>query len=133
MVAGTGPRGNMEEVEGDPTVRRRRRKSSRKKAATWTEYWRSEEFGRHLFVAMILVGGAYAATILWQTRFYSFNYPPATIGVPESEVRYMLGPPQAVQEDGRLYRYSEKGREVAVRLSPAGQLESISCEAGREE
>lgn len=119
----------MDEVKAEP-VRRRRRKSSRKKAATWPEYWRGSEFGRHLFVAMTLIGIAYVGTILWETRFASFNYPPTQIGMTESEVRYVLGPPRAVEAGGSLYRYSERGREVAVRFSPAGRLESISCEAG---
>ena len=123
----------MEESEVEPIVRRKRRKSSRKKSATWTEYWRSDEFGRHLFVAMALVGVAYAGTILWQTRFASFNYPPAAIGATESEVRYMLGQPRAVEEGGSLYRFSEKGREIAVRLSSSGRMASISCAGVAEE
>ena len=121
----------MAEVQVEP-VRRRRRKSSRRKAASWPEYWRGPDFGRHLFIAMCLVGAGYAGTILWETRFYAYSYPPASIGVTESEVRYMLGPPHAVEDGGSLYRYSETGRELAVRLSPAGRLESISCAAGRQ-
>ena len=58
------------------TGRRRRRKSSRRKPVTWPEYWRGSEFGRHLFIAMGLIGAAYAGTILWETRYYSCNYPP---------------------------------------------------------
>jgi hypothetical protein len=122
----------MAEVETG-SARRRRRKSSRRKAATWPEYWRSAEFGRHLFIAMSLIGAAYAGTILWETRFYSYHYPPAEIGVTENQVRYMLGAPDSIEAGGRLYRYSEPGREVAVRLSPAGRLESISCAGGTPE
>jgi hypothetical protein len=70
---------------------------------------------------------------VWETRFASRNYPPTKIGMTESEVRYVLGPPRSVEEGGALYRYSEKGRELAVRFSSAGRMESISCRAGAEE
>lgn len=119
----------MDEVQPG-TARRKRRKSSRKKAATWTEYWRSAEFGRHLFIAMSLIGVAYAGTILWETRWASRNYPPVKIGMTHAEVRYLLGAPRAVEADGTLYRYSERGREVAVRFSLAGRMESIACAGG---
>lgn len=123
----------MAEVELEPVRRRRRKSSSRKKAASWPEYWRGSEFGRHLFIAMCLVGAAYVGTVLWETRFYSYNYPPASIGVTESEVRYMLGPPHVVEQGGTLYRYSEKGRELAVRFSSEGRLDSINCTAGQQD
>ena len=55
----------MAEVEAEAARRRRRKSSARKKAATWPEYWRSAEFGRHLFIAMSLIGAAYAGTIVW--------------------------------------------------------------------
>ena len=122
----------MAEAEGVPVKRRRRKSSSRKKAATWPEYWRGRDFGRHLFIAMTLIAAAYAGTILWETRFASNHYGPAVTGMNESEVRYVLGPPRTVEAGGTLYRYSEKGREVAVRFSPAGTMESITCEAGAE-
>ena len=111
-------------------VKRRRRKSSRRRAATWPEYWRGPDFGRHLFIAMVLVGIAYGGTILWETRLASNHYGPTVTGMTESEVRYVLGPPRTVEADGTVYRYSERGREVAVRFSPAGRMESISCEPG---
>lgn len=114
------------------SVRRRRRRSSRKKPVTWREYWRSADFGRHLFAAMVLIGAAYAGTILWETRFASYNYPPVKIGMTPSEVRYLLGTPGAVEAGGNLYRYSDKGREVAVGFSSAGRMESIACRAGPE-
>lgn len=82
---------------------------------------------------MCLVGAAYAGTILWETRFYSSNYPPTKIGVDESEVRYMLGAPDAVEQGGALYRYTEPGRVIEARLSSSGQLVSISCQAGPRE
>ena len=121
----------MAEIPVEST-RRRRRKSSRKKAVTWLEYWRSAEFGRHLFVAMSLIGAAYAGTILWETRVAARNYPPVKIGMTPSEVRYLLGTPRAVEDGGSVYRYSERGREMAVRFSPAGRLESIACRAGTQ-
>ena len=121
----------MAEAEG-VTVKRRRRKSSRRKAATWPEYWRGPDFGRHLFIAMSLVGAAYAGTILWETRFAARNYPPAAIGMTESEVRYVLGPPRTIEGGGSLYRYSERGRDVAARFGSDGRLESISCTAGAQ-
>ena len=122
----------MDEVSVERT-RRRRRKSSRRRAASWPEYWRSAEFAQHLFIAMCLIGAAYAGTILWETRHASMNYPPTKIGMTESEVRYVLGPPRSIEQDGALYRYSERGRELAVRFSPAGRMESISCWAGADE
>ena len=112
------------------TGRRRRRKSSRRKPVTWPEYWRGSEFGRHLFIAMCLIGAAYAGTILWETRYYSVNYPPVQVGMTPSEVRYLLGAPRAIEAGGSVYRYSERGREVAVRFSSAGRMESIACAAG---
>ncbi len=120
----------MAEGEAEPVRRRRKKSSARKKAATWPEYWRSAEFGRHLFIAMGLVGAAYAGTILWETRFYSFNYPPVKVGMTPSEVRYLLGEPGAIEAGGDVYHYSEQGREVAVRFSSAGRMESVACEAG---
>ncbi len=123
----------MAEAEGVDVKRRRRKSSSRKKAATWPEYWRGRDFGRHLFIAMGLIGAAYAGTILWETRFASNHYGPTVTGMTESEVRYVLGPPRTVEAGGTLYRYSDKGREVAVRFSPAGRMESISCEPGPED
>ena len=120
----------MDEVQSGVVKRRKRKASSRKKAVTWSQYWRSSDFGRHLFIVMGLVGVAYAGAILWETRFYTKNYPPVEIGVSADEVRYMLGPPDGVEAGGRVYRYSEPGRELTVRLSPAGRLESIACSAG---
>jgi len=119
-------------VADAPSSRRRRRKSGSKRAATWPEYWRSAQFGQHVFAAMCLIGAAYAGTILWETRFYSRHYPPVTMGVSESEVRYMLGEPDSVQDGGRLYRFSETGRELAARLSDDGRLTAISCAAGEK-
>lgn len=121
----------MAEVQIE-SARRRRRKSSRKKPVTWREYWRSAEFGRHLFAAMSLIGAAYAGTVLWETRFASYNYPPVKIGMTPSEVRYLLGSPRTVEAGGSLYRYSEKGREVAVRFSSSGRMVSIACRAGAQ-
>ena len=122
----------MAEVEGESARRRRRRSSSRKKAATWSEYWRSAEFGRHLFVAMCLVGVAYAGSTLWSTRRATFLYGPLWLPATESEVRYVIGPPDAVEAGGSVYRYTGKGGELAVRLSSAGQVVSISCAAGAQ-
>ena len=119
----------MDEVQPG-TARRKRRKSTRKKAATWTEYWRSAEFARHLFIGMCLVGAAYAGTIGWETRWASRHYPPVKIGMTPAEVRYLLGAPRTVEADGALYRYSERGREVEVRFAPAGRMESIACAGG---
>ena len=44
----------------------------------------------------------------------------------------MLGPPQAVEDGGTLYRYSQPGRKLTVRLSPAGRTESIRCEGAAQ-
>jgi hypothetical protein len=121
----------MDEAELE-TVRRRRRKVSarKKRATTWPEYWRSVEFGRHLFVAMTLLGLAYAGTHLYETRFYSRIYPPVQIGMSQSEVGYLLGEPTVVEAGGSLHRFSRPGREITVRFSPDGRLESIACAAG---
>lgn len=120
----------MPEISEEPVKRRRRKVSARKKSLTWREYWRGSEFGRHLFIGMTLVAAAYAGTILWDTRHASRFYPPVKVGMTESEVRYLLGPPDAVESGGRIYRYSDKGRELAVRFSSAGRMDSISCSAG---
>lgn len=120
----------MEEAQAEAARRRRRKSSTRRKAATWPEYWRGPDFGRHLFIAMGLVGAAYAGTILWETRLASRNYPPLKIGMTQSEVSYMLGAPRTLEAGGSVYRYSERGRELAVRFSSAGRMESITCAAG---
>jgi len=119
----------MEDVESG-TIRRRRRKSSRKKPTTWPEYWRSAVFGQHLFGVMSLIAAAYAAMILYETRYYTFNYPPVKIGMSPSEVEYLLGTPDAVEDGGSVTRYSERGRELTVRFGPDGGMQSISCVAG---
>lgn len=120
----------MDETELEPVRRRRRKVSARKKkATTWPEYWRSAEFGRHLFVAMTLVGLAYAGTHLYETRFYSKNYPPVQIGMSQNEVDYLLGGPSGVEADGTVHRFSLPGREMMARFSPDGQLESVTCAA----
>jgi hypothetical protein len=121
----------MDEAELEPVRRRRRKVSARKKkAATWPEYWRSSEFGRHLFAAMTLVGVAYAGTHLYETRFYSKNYPPVQIGMSQSEVGYLLGAPRAVEAGGTVQRFSHPGRLMTARFSPDGRLQSIACTAG---
>ena len=73
---------------------------------------------------------AYAGTILWETRWASRNYPPVKVGQTASEVRYLFGTPRAIEANGTLYRYSEPGREVAVRFSQAGEIVSVSCAGG---
>jgi len=120
----------MDEVQENSGRRRRRKSVARKKAVTWPEYWRGAEFGRHVFIGMCLLGAAYAGTVLWETRWASRNYPPVKIGMTHSEVRYLLGTPRTVESDGMVHRYSEPGREVAVRFSPAGEMTSITCAAG---
>lgn len=125
--AAIGNRGNMDEAQAEAARRRRRKSSARKKAATWPEYWRGPYFGRHLFIAMSLLAAAYAGLTLWETRLATFLYNGLWLGASESEVRYMLGPPDAVEAGGRVFRYSERGREIAVRISPAGRTTSISC------
>jgi hypothetical protein len=122
----------MAEVEAEPGKRRRRKSSSRKKAATWTEYWRSAEFERHLLFAMCLVGLAYFGTIFITTRLATFHYGDLWLKASGSEVRYMLGPPAAVEDGGTLYRYSQTGRELTVQLSPAGRTVSIRCQAAAQ-
>jgi hypothetical protein len=120
----------MAEIEAEAVKRRRRRSSSRKKkAATWPEYWRGPEFGRHLFVAMTLAAVAYAGSILWDIRRESFIYDALWLGASEHEVRYMLGTPEAVEAGGSVYRYADTGRALTVRLSPDGRTESIGCAA----
>jgi hypothetical protein len=121
----------MDEVELEPARRRRRKVSTRnKRPVTWAEYWRSAVFGRHLFVAMTLVGLAYAGTHLYESRFYSRIYPPVQIGMSHSEVDYLLGGPSAVEADGAVRRFSLPGRELTARFSSDGRLASITCGAG---
>lgn len=124
----------MDETELEPVRRRRRKASTRKrKPVTWAEYWRSAEFGRHLFVAMTLLGLAYAGTHLYESRFYSKNYPPVQIGMNQNEVDYLLGVPTAVEAGGTLHRFSLPGREVAARFSPDGRLYAVTCSAGNSD
>ena len=120
----------MAEVSAEPVKRRRRKVSARRKPVTWREYWRGSQFGRHLFAGMTLVAAAYAGAILWETRVASRIYPPVKVGMTESEVRYLLGAPGTVEGGGRIYRYSDKARELAARFSSARTLDSISCAAG---
>jgi hypothetical protein len=120
----------MAEVEAEAVSRRRRRSSSRKKkSTTWPEYWRGPEFGRHLFFAMSLAAMAYAGTILWETRRATIIYDALRLEASESEVRYLLGTPDAVEAGGSVYRYAETGRELTMRFSPEGRLDSVSCAA----
>ena len=123
----------MAEDETEAARRRRRRSSSRKKAATWPEYWRSAEFGRHLFVAMSLLGAVYAGATLQRTRVATFQYADLWLAATQGETRYMLGQPDRIEAGGSLYRYSDKGEEIAARFSSGGQLISISCAAGAQQ
>ena len=109
----------MDEAELEPVRRRRRKVSARKKKpVTWAEYWRSAEFGRHLFAAMTLAAIAYAGLHLYETRFYSKNYPPVQIGMSQSEVGYLLGEPTAVETGGAVQRFSDPTRQMTARFSP---------------
>jgi hypothetical protein len=127
-----GDGGIMDEVQAD-AVKRRRRKASRRKAASWPEYFRSADFARHLFVFMTLLAIAYAGTFLHQTRQATFFYNPFMLGNSQSEVRYVLGPPTAIEGGGSVYRYTEKAREIVAKFSPEGRLVSVRCGRGAEQ
>lgn len=117
----------MDDVQLQPARRRRRKSSSKRKAATWTEYWRSDEFARHLTIVMALVGAAYAGMFLYNTRSAALYYAPLGVGFTDAEVRYLLGTPDAVEQGGRLLRYSEPGRELEVRFGSDGRMNSFRC------
>ena len=96
----------MAEVEVEPAVRRRRKSRSARKATTWPEYWRGPEFGRHLFIAMGLIAVAYAGQIVWSTRMATLAYDQLWPQASDSEVRYMLGTPDAVAAPVTVIQFS---------------------------
>jgi hypothetical protein len=118
----------MDEVAvAEKPKRRRKSRSSRKEAGSWGAYFRGPSFGRHLFVFMCLIGVAYAGKIAWETRVATYFYNSLTVGSSEGDVRYMLGPPRSTEQNGRIYRYEERGALVTVRFGADGSMESITC------
>lgn len=90
----------------------------------WAVAWR-------VLMVMCVLGAAYAGTILWKAHLATSRYPPLRIGMTEREVRYILGPPQAHDLAGSVYRYSASGREIAVGFSPQGRIDSVRCVGGQ--
>ncbi|MEO6389002.1 MAG: hypothetical protein ABIT16_03635 [Croceibacterium sp.] len=122
----------MDDVqEAKPRRRSRSRSSSRKKHSSWSEYFRGREFGRLVFYAMCLLGVAYTGFKLYTTRLASIYYSEVTIDLPDSEVRYMLGAPDRLEQNGLLYRYDEGGRVISTKQSPDKLLTAVSCTAPR--
>ena len=127
---GIGAGGSAWEIEGEHRKRRvRKSRSSRGAAVTWPVYFRSREFGRHLFAGMAVLASAYAAYFVINTYFATGGYNRVYFGETQSQVRYGLGPPQAEQDGGRVYRYAEGNRRLAVGFSPAGKAAWRGCGA----
>ena len=118
----------VETVQEAKSARRRRRRS-KEKPATWDAFFRGDDFGRAVFLGMCLLGAAYCAKVVWDTRWASILYNMVLIDLPEAEVRYVLGAPPVVEDGGRLFRYDEGNRTIVTRFSDPGLMTSISCTA----
>jgi hypothetical protein len=105
--------------------RRRKRKSSKAKAGSWSEYFRGRDFARLVFLGMCALGVAYAAKFLWDARMATIG----VYGVGAQDVRYVYGPPQSIEDGGRLYRYDDGKRVALAWFGEDGLLTSFSCSA----
>jgi hypothetical protein len=116
--------------ETEQAKRRRRRKgASKHKSGTWLEYIQGSDFGRHLLIGMSVVAVLYAALIVWESRWVTRHYGPIDMYATPAQIRYVLGPPDAIEDGGRLYRYDDNGRRMTVRFSPDGRTISVRCTA----
>lgn len=120
----------MDEVTAEKPKRRRKSRSARK-SGTWGDYFRGPEFGRHLFIGMCLLGVGYVGLIAYKTRMASVYYSSVVVDLPEPEVRYVFGAPQATEANGRVYRYASGNRLITITLSDDNLLTSVSCTAER--
>jgi len=119
----------MDDVQGNKVIRRRKRRASRSKSGTWAAYFRGAEFGRVVFVGMTIIAVLYVARFVWDTRMASIYYNSVVVGMPEQDVRYVLGPPTAVGEGRRFYRYDEGNRTLVTRFSGHNTVTSVTCTA----
>jgi hypothetical protein len=74
---------------------------------------------------MCALGLAYAAKFVWDARMATIG----VYGVAPQDVRYVYGPPQSVEDGGRLYRYDDSRRVALARFGEDGLLRSFSCSA----
>ena len=114
-------------ADGEVAPGKRRRRSSRKRPGTWGEYARSRDFARLVFIGMCLLGAAYTARYLWDTRMASIFYQSSSVAAPAREIRYVWGAPKANEQGGRVYRYEEDGGLIIHRFSEDGLLTSVTC------
>ena len=115
----------MAEGAFEKPVAKRKRRSTRRGGGSWGEYFRGREFARLVFYGMCALGVAYAAKFVWDARMATIG----VYGVTPQDVRYVYGPPQSVEDGGRLYRYEDGKRVALARFGADGMLTSFSCSA----